>query len=594
MADIITSEIAAIRTTIPKIKELSDEFLFSLICYKYFYNDGRLDYKDYADCYVDGRNDGGIDIITLGEDDHQDKIILVQSKYVTEISNKQDIVDIFTKMEQTCKDFINYRYAQYNPRLKRIFKEKPSIVEDQAPVFELVLFTSFQPTDKRKEEISHEIETVESLSNFQITIIYKDEIIEQIRSSVDSQPFVKEGKIKIAKEDGYLKYGKNGLLVNISANSLRDLYDRYALTGLFEQNFRYFLRNKRIDDSIKESLRNKRDEFWFLNNGIIIGCKDFRLDGDNVKLYDFSIVNGCQTTTLIGEFKEKGQEKDFYLPCKIVKPNEEKSFDPFIAAIGEASNSQKPISDRDLKSNKREQRNLQKHLREETPEIYLEIKRGEQLLTPTKKKLLEPWQYVKNDMYGQLVLSFHIQLPGTARNGKRKLFADNNLYNKIFRRLYDKPGIIDLLKINSFYDEFLNNDDFFTDPVQESVAANGRFVTIAILGFMLKVKHKKIDVKKISKDEEWESHITEDNLSGNIFANKLPDDFKSYLFGLFSDITVELKDLYEKREAEETAISNFFKTDTKYRSVILKQIIARFYNNPMRAKDLQKYLSIFA
>jgi hypothetical protein len=152
--------------------------------------------------------------------------------------------------------------------------------------------------------------------------------------------------------------------------------------------------NKKIDDKITDSLQKKRDDFWFLNKGIIISCKDFKPDGDNVKLYDFSIVNGCQTTTLIGEYKGKNEGDNFYLPCKIVKSksNQEDEFSRFMSEIAEASNSQKPISDRDLKANRPEQRNLQKELKEENPKIYLEIKRGEQ-----QRKVIEPWQKIKKD-----------------------------------------------------------------------------------------------------------------------------------------------------------------------------------------------------
>lgn len=179
-----------------------------------------------------------------------------------------------------------------------------------------------------------------------------------------------------------------------------------------------------------------------MNNGIIIGCKDFLLDGDNVKLYDFSIINGCQTTTLIGEYKEANEGHDFWLPCKIVKPSQEKQFETFISSIAESSNSQKPISDRDLKANKKEQKVLQVELQKEEPQVYFEIKRGEQIITPAKRKQLEAWQYIKNDLYGQQILSFHLQMPGTARSGKKKLFGDNSLYRAVFKRHFDKQGIV--------------------------------------------------------------------------------------------------------------------------------------------------------
>lgn len=593
MKDILTAEIAQIRSDIPKINNLSDEYIFSLLCYKYFYNDGRLDYKDYLDCFVDGRSDGGIDVIAVSDDDQQVRLIFAQSKFINQITNKQDVVDIFTKMHQTFKDFGENRTAQYNSRLKKVFREKYSFVEDQIPIYELALFTTASPTIKRKEEIKRDIDTVEELQNYQVSIYYGDEIEAQIENLKTPHPFVEEGKIKIAKKDGYIKYGDNGLLVNVSANSLKDLYERFSSTGLFEQNFRYFIKNKRIDDGITQSLRSKRDQFWFMNNGIIIGCKDFHLDGDNVKLYDFSIINGCQTTTLIGEYGESNQGDDFWLPCKIVKPSHEKQFDSFISSIAEASNSQKPISDRDLKANKKEQKVLQVELQEEEPSIYFEIKRGETLLTPAKRKQLESWQYIKNDLYGQQILSFHIQMPGTARSGKKKIFADNSLYKAVFKRRFDKQGIVDLLKLNSYYDEFLDNLSL-TDVTETSVAINGRFVILATIGFMLKVKRKKIDIKKISKEDEWSKEITADNLEGALFVKKLDDDFTTTLSGLFTDIIYEIKTLYDNREGEEKTVSNFFKTDYKYQHVILRHIVSRYYENPKKAKEREEYLKIFA
>jgi hypothetical protein len=593
MKDIISSAISLIKNDIPKISSLSNEYLFSLLCYKYFYNDGRLDYKDYLDCYVDGRDDGGIDVIAVSDDDQQARLILVQSKFINKISNKQDVVDIFTKMHQTCRDFAEHKTSQYNNRLRKIFREKIAFVEDQIPVYELVLFTSATPDLKRREEIRKDVDSIDELQNYQISIYYGNEILEQIESVNELRSFVAEGKIKIAKKDGFIKYGENGLLVNISANSLKEIYERYSSAGLFEQNFRYFIRNKRIDDGIVQSLRSKRDQFWFMNNGIIIGCKEFFLDGDNVKLYDFSIINGCQTTTLIGEYSENNEGEDFWLPCKIVKPVNEKQFDSFISSIAEASNSQKPISDRDLKANKKEQKVLQTELQKVEPKVFFEIKRGEQILTSAKRKQLEPWQYIKNDLYGQLVLSFYIQMPGTARSGKKKIFADGNIYRSIFKRDFDKQNIVDLLMLNNHYDEFLKALPF-TNVNDISVAVNGRFVVLAAIAFMLKVKRKQVDIKKITKESEWEKQITTDQLTGVLFSKNLPDDFTTTLYGLFSDLIYEIKMLYENREGEEKTVSNFFKTDDKYQHVILKHIVARYYENPKKAKEREDYLKIFA
>ena len=90
-----------------------------------------------------------------------------------------------------------------------------------------------------------------------------------------------------------------------------------------------------------------------MNNGIIIACEEFVIDGDNIKLYNFSIVNGCQTTTLLGKYSGRDEGKDFPIACKIIMPSAKSSEDfiKFISEIAEASNSQKAINDRDLKAN---------------------------------------------------------------------------------------------------------------------------------------------------------------------------------------------------------------------------------------------------
>jgi DNA-dependent RNA polymerase auxiliary subunit epsilon len=404
---------------------------------------------------------------------------------------------------------------------------------------------------------------------------------------------VPEDKVRINKHDGILKYGDFGMLVNISSNSLKDLYDKHRNKGLFEQNFRYFVRNKKIDDKITDSLQKKRDDFWFLNNGIIISCKDFKPDGDNIKLYDFSIVNGCQTTTLIGEYKGKNEGDNFFLPCKIVKSksNQEDEFSRFMSEIAEASNSQKPISDRDLKANRPEQRKLQKELKEEDPKIYIEIKRGEQ-----QRKAIEPWQKIKNDELGQFILSFNLQQPGTARSGKRKIFSSDTTYRSVFLRKPSKTNIVDLLKLKEYYIEYVEKqlrEDKFVDLEQESVARNGKFIVIALIGLFYKHKNNLISFKGFSKDENWFDSLEKDNMHESIFnTNYKKDDFFIKLNGLFQLIIAELSNIYRIREKEEKNVSNFFKTDTKYQKIIIKHFIDTVFNNEYRMKEVNDYLEI--
>jgi len=594
MDELIKIEIDEIRKDIPKIKDLNEEYLFSLVCYKYFYNNGYLSYKDYKEIFVDGKNDGGIDLIFVNDiDELQTLLVIAQSKCTCSISSKQEIIDIFTKIDQTINNFKLNRTSSYNDRLRRIFKDKLSYIEGLNAIYELVLFICCNVSEKYQKEIEQSINNISSLEQYKISIMFENDIINQIKKIKEPKRYVPEAKITYIKSDGMLKYRDNGVLINVSSNSIKDLYDRFKDNGLFEQNFRYYFSQKKIDDNINLSLKDRREDFWFLNNGIIIGCSDFWFDGNKVVLQNFSIINGCQTTTLIGKYQGKNQDVDFAIPCKIVKPKNQEDSEKFIADIAEASNSQKPISDRDLKSNATEQRKLKQQLLNNNPPIYLEIKRGEQKIS---KKGKQDWQFIRNDVLGQLILSFNLQQPGTARSNKSKIFSDNQVYYKVFRRKHDIKTIIDLLKINYYYScycDSLESNNNIIDPDHESIVYNGRFYVIAIIGFMIKAKRKLIDFSLAQDEEVWELEIGTDNISGSLFSCYDGTDFRDILDGLFSFIVYQLYSVYTQRSKEEKTVSNFFKTDAKYRNIIIKHLIQKVYQIKIERNKLENdYLKI--
>ena len=176
----------------------------------------------------------------------------------------------------------------------------------------------------------------------------------------------------------------------------------------------------------RNTIKKEKENFWFYNNGITIGCEDFVLDGYVLRLYNFSIINGAQTTTKIGESKLIDNEYDFDIVCKVVKANRSLNDESdFIMKISEASNSQKPIKARDLKANAREQKMLQTKCAENKNALAIEIKRG---VKPKNYYKVEKWQRVTNEYIGQLILACLLQRPGSARSGKITIFTSEKLY----------------------------------------------------------------------------------------------------------------------------------------------------------------------
>ena len=603
----IMSEIQQIRKDLPKLKDLAATSLFSMLCLKFFYNNGNLSISDYESCYTDGQSDGGIDFVTSVDDDEGNTVlILAQSK--TGSLDKNAIIAIFDKMRRTYKDFEDDKTAGYNEQLRTVLRTHMSAVEDFAPKVVFALFCSEEISDTAKVNALNKLQSDTNYSDRELLIFSLPELQQQIDSIKEPRECVEKGQVEFAKDHGIIHYTDHGILVNVTAMSLKKMYETYKTKGLFGQNLRYYIRDVKIDGSINNSLENRRPEFWFLNNGIIIGCENYDIDGVKIKLTNFSIINGCQTTTLIGEDKSKKQNEDFVIPCKIVMPppnlTKEAKYS-FITGIAEASNSQKPITDRDKKANAKEQKRLLKQLEEAEPPVYLSIKRSAKDGKKHKKNI-ESWQYVKNDELGQYVLSLLLQQPGTARSGKKKIFADGKLYGQIFRAERPSAMYIDILKLKNAYDKFQNktvSEAKFTSTDHKMMIIYGHCHVLAIIGFMLKIKRGVLSVGEIKFDDNgdsdidpkelWQQKLKKDNLRDRIFSNTLPDDYEKTLEVLFSRIVTKLYEIYDARKKTEKTVPNFLKTDQKYFEHMIKGMMVGFYYDPQKSEELEKMLQIF-
>lgn len=112
------------------------------------------------------------------------------------------------------------------------------------------------------------------------------------------------------------------------------------LKSIFFDNIRDFLGDNPVNADISETLKNKdvRELFPVLNNGVTIVSRRLKPLGDILSLYDFQVVNGCQTSNILFKNKEKLTDKVF-LPLKIIITND----DDVISRIVMATNSQTEI-----------------------------------------------------------------------------------------------------------------------------------------------------------------------------------------------------------------------------------------------------------
>ena len=589
MTEIINDQIAKIKEEVKKVlsRDISDDMAFNYLILKIFYR-----IKNVADHIItDGKDDGGIDFIFYNDEDN--KLILGQSKYTKKISIN-DITKEYSKMNTTYNNFKKGQTSLYNENIKRELQNGiDQLPDDNSGCVEFCLFTT---ADNEINETILTTKTPEPLIDTTKLFQQKDieNAIEAYQANIETVP---DAKIKIDKANNYLSYKSKdlqGIVCNVSSSSIKHLFNQYQNEGLFDMNIRRFIPNKLVDSGIKNTLEKNRENFWFLNNGIIIACETFTPDGNTIHLSNFSIVNGGQTTQLIGTYKGENNT-DFYIPCKIVTVLASKPTTDFFNQIAEASNSQKPIFPRDLRSNSKEMVSLQRWL--DSEKIYLEIKRG------TKKPRKKFDSSIRNDELGQLILSFGHQQPGTSRSGKRAIFDNSTIYAHLFRANYQKTPekkqfLLDLIDLNDRYkkleDTYKNDSSISIE--QREILRNGKQTIFALMGLCYIMANEDITHDQISSATDPRTffvNIIEYFKYGAILSNYKQDDIDTKLealvFFIIEFLAEQYKDAFDKEAV--TSVSNFMKTDARYHN-IAKTFASRFKYHSL-GKDIKANWDIF-
>ncbi len=92
--------------------------------------------------------------------------------------------------------------------------------------------------------------------------------------------------------------------------------------NLFYDNVRDFQGNNPVNRDIATTLGGKNiGRFPLLNNGVTIVARNIVRTGDNFRISDFQIVNGCQTTHVLFEHKDLITQETF-IPIKLVATND--------------------------------------------------------------------------------------------------------------------------------------------------------------------------------------------------------------------------------------------------------------------------------
>ncbi len=381
---------------------------------------------------------------------------------------------------------------------------------DYVDSYKIIILCDFNLSEYKEKELVNDVVSKMGTKENQVEydILFLEDIEDEIRDVETPHNFVEKETINLFFDDSICYFGEEKSFISfVSAKSIKYLYENYYTKGLLANNLRYYVKNKKIDSKIIDSINSDYENFCYYNNGLIITCSDYTLLDKQLTLKDFSIVNGGQTTNIIGRTIF---EHDFPILIKVIKQKYKKVEDQvnFLSKVAEASNTQKPINQKDLIANRIEQRLLKKQC-EENCGIFLQIKRGEKI---DKSTYPEKWQNTTNDSFAQHINSFVFQSPGSSKNSKSKMLENDAIYDKIFKNSYSDNFIISIQRLRASFDSYSKKYKKIKDTsklteTKKGLVSHCNLIVIAIIGLLYKLYLNKTLIpayNTVSKKTEYE------------------------------------------------------------------------------------------
>ncbi len=446
--DYIIGKIKGLKKQYQSLCSRTDDYVFSALCIKAnFYKSPALvlNENDFAEMIVDSSGDGGADILLSDPNSEAADLVIGQSKLYKKINSEQ-VLNAVRKMADFYNDMRIGHYERFNDHVRSRFRKLYAEIGDESKIH-FVFYTSAPKNriDLRRIK-SKFLDMLNDTNAIKLDIFFAADIEDDIKESMLRKPSVEYGKIHIDEAGNYLAYGDEAVIVNVSAFSIKELYDEHNI-ALLARNLRYHIKGKAAGLDIEKDSAS----FWLKNNGITIICDDFEIDGCIVKLWNFSIVNGGQTTYQLHRSEHIDKQHFFWLPCKIIKNvgKTEDEKNDFSLVIAQATNSQKPIQPADLKANSPEQRRFAQAMKD--IDVLYKTKRGEEI----PQKYHAAYLNTNLAQIAKLCLAAIFQEPCKSRNNPSASYKELRYYNPIFNENQKQIATIckELLYIDYYFDK---------------------------------------------------------------------------------------------------------------------------------------------
>lgn len=314
-----------------------------------------IDIAEAVQFITDGGNDGGFDAAYIAEaQDSQLNVVLFQSKYSRKLENESNFpANAVEKAVNTVKCVFDPEATiQLNEKSREKVDEIRSFILDGHIPY--VTFVMLNNGLKWNQDGQNHIDNAFARQEQVHFVHYSHKnIMEYINRSVPIKTQLDFSGKAIQEDFNY----KRVVLGRVSVREIYNLMEEFG-DRLLEKNIRHYLGVNTINEKIGKTLlsEEKRQNFFFFNNGITMICEKFSYNGLqdrnwNVKIDKLQIINGGQTCKTIYQTLKENPNVDFSQVYILVRLYEVNDDEDMIQDITYATNSQNPVDFRDLKSN---------------------------------------------------------------------------------------------------------------------------------------------------------------------------------------------------------------------------------------------------
>jgi hypothetical protein len=329
-----------------------------------------LDDDDLRDCYVDGKDDCGVDFISVTEG----QVLIIQAKYHSKKDKNEDqkefshFCDVFTRLTNPeTKKNQNLQFAINNINWgKDLFHLHFISLSKMSEPINLRMKQGVTSRITRYPDLHDRIENIQFFGEEELNI--------ELRRAIDAeQGITKPVKIEFPADSDppwiiYTnKEDRRSYIGTVKISHIRQLFQEHK-HALFAMNIRESLGNNKTNKKITDTATNRPENFFFYNNGISAIATDIKEEKDALMCTHFSVINGAQTVKQLhhahslqdkeggGETVGSGRVLMRITEVSFSKKEKEKAF---LSNITQFNNTQNAIKISDFRSNDPVQRSIQ-------------------------------------------------------------------------------------------------------------------------------------------------------------------------------------------------------------------------------------------